>query len=190
MVLSTSESTLYQYQQRTIAETIQKAIDIPLKIVEASSLEEEIEKVVDALRELQVEAFLIGGLLSEYQRTKFNDIGMRAGIPCYAPLWRHDQYSHMEEVISHFKFILSVVAALGFTKEDVGAVVDKEFLKKLKKLNQHYGVSIGGEGGEYESLVLDAPFFKSRILIEESYVEFDEIRQVVYLHKEKLRVEK
>ena len=153
-------------------------------------MEEEIERVVEALKELKVEAFLIGGLLSEYQRTKFNDIGMRAGIPCYAPLWRHDQYSHLEELTSHFKFVLSVVAALGFTKEDVGTIVDKEFLKRLKKLNQNYGVSIGGEGGEYESLVLDTPFFKSQIIVEDSYVEFDEIRQVGYLHIKKLHLEK
>ncbi|MDI6691181.1 MAG: TIGR00289 family protein, partial [Candidatus Bathyarchaeota archaeon] len=31
-----------------------------------------------------------------------------------------------------------------------------------------YGVSVVGEGGEYETLVLDAPFFKKRIRIVEA----------------------
>jgi diphthamide synthase (EF-2-diphthine--ammonia ligase) len=35
-------------------------------------------------------------------------------------------------------------------------------------LNRRYGISLVGEGGEYETLVLDAPFFKKRIEIIEA----------------------
>ena len=33
------------------------------------------------------------------------------------------------------------------------------------ELNRKYGISIVGEGGEYETLVLDAPFFRKKIRI-------------------------
>jgi diphthamide synthase (EF-2-diphthine--ammonia ligase) len=36
------------------------------------------------------------------------------------------------------------------------------------ELNRKYGVSVVGEGGEYETLVTDAPFFKKRIKIVEA----------------------
>ncbi len=38
--------------------------------------------------------------------------------------------------------------------------------KELLELNEKYGVSIMGEGGEYESMTLDSPVFKKRLVIE------------------------
>ena len=40
---------------------------------------------------------------------------------------------------------------------------DEKMIEDLKALNRKYRVHIAGEGGEYESLVLDAPFYKKRI---------------------------
>jgi diphthamide synthase (EF-2-diphthine--ammonia ligase) len=43
--------------------------------------------------------------------------------------------------------------------------MDAETIDDLVRLNRQYGVSLVGEGGEYETLVLDAAFFKKRIKI-------------------------
>jgi diphthamide synthase (EF-2-diphthine--ammonia ligase) len=40
-----------------------------------------------------------------------------------------------------------------------------ETVTALMRLSKRFGVSLVGEGGEYETLVLDAPFFKKRIKI-------------------------
>lgn len=40
------------------------------------------------------------------------------------------------------------------------------------KLEKKYGVHPCGEGGEYESFVLDCPLFKKRIQLLESEVAF------------------
>ncbi len=40
-------------------------------------------------------------------------------------------------------------------------------LEKLKRLNTKYGVHVAGEGGEFESLVLDCPLFKKKLILEE-----------------------
>jgi len=34
--------------------------------------------------------------------------------------------------------------------------------------NKKYGVHIAGEGGEYETFVIDAPIFKKKLIIEKS----------------------
>jgi uncharacterized protein (TIGR00290 family) len=70
-----------------------------------------------------------------------------------------------------FKIIFTGVSALGFNKNWLGRILDKSALKELIELNKNYGVNLSGEGGEYETLVLDAPFFKKAIKL----VEFEKI---------------
>jgi diphthamide synthase (EF-2-diphthine--ammonia ligase) len=79
---------------------------------------------------------------------------------------------------------------MGFSKTDVGRLLDQHMLERIITLNQSSGLSIGGEGGEYESLVLDAPFFKKKIIVEEATVEWDETKFFGYYRIEKLRTEK
>ncbi|MFW9929393.1 MAG: diphthine--ammonia ligase, partial [Candidatus Thorarchaeota archaeon] len=183
-ILSIKDSTLYQYQERMFVEALADAISIPIKILEISSEKDELILLEDALKNLNVNAFLVGGLLSEYQRFKFNSVGLHLGIPCFAPLWRKNQKELLEELVRHgFKIILSLVAGLGFMEDDLGKILTYDTIKRLENLNTKYGISIGGEGGEYETLVLNAPFYEKEIIIEAYYKRFDTIRsqgEIVY----------
>jgi ABC transporter with metal-binding/Fe-S-binding domain ATP-binding protein len=188
-VLSIKESTLFQHQTRSYIEAYSEAVQIPVKIIEVTDEEKELIELEKGIKELDVEAILIGGLLSEYQRFKFNSVALNLGIPCYAPIWRKNQKMLLEEMKSHdFKIILSLVAGLGFEKSDVGVEIDDQQLKRLEQLEKKYGLSIGGEGGEYETLVLDAPFFKKKIELTEKEVIFDEIRSMGFLQIKKVHV--
>jgi predicted ATP pyrophosphatase (TIGR00289 family) len=189
IVLSIKESTLFQHQTRSYIEAYSEAVQIPVKIIEVTDEEKELIELEKGIKELDVEAILIGGLLSEYQRFKFNSVALNLGIPCYAPIWRKNQKMLLEEMKSHdFKIILSLVAGLGFEKSDVGVEIDDQQLKRLEQLEKKYGLSIGGEGGEYETLVLDAPFFKKKIELTEKEVIFDEIRSMGFLQIKKVHV--
>jgi len=64
-----------------------------------------------------------------------------------------------------FEVIITGVYAYGFDKEWLGKKINEKTVKALKELNIKYGVSLVGEGGEYETLVLDAQFFRKRIKI-------------------------
>ncbi len=78
----------------------------------------------------------------------------------------------MEEIIDlEFRVIIVAVSAYGFSQEWLGREINRETAEALNRLNSKYGVSPVGEGGEYETLVLDAPFFKKRIKV----VEADEV---------------
>lgn len=181
-VLSGKESTLFQYQKKPYIEAFSQAVQIPIKIIEVIDEKKELVELEKGLREIKVEAILIGGLLSEYQRSKFNSVAMSIGIPCYAPIWRKNQKMLLQEMVSYnFKIILSLVAGVGFKEKDVGAEITPQFLNRLEQLNTKFGISLGGEGGEYETLVLDTPFFKKRIEIIEKEVIFDEKRLQGYL---------
>ena len=44
--------------------------------------------------------------------------------------------------------------------------VIKKMKDKLMSLKNKYGVNVCGEGGEYESITLDCPIYKKRIVID------------------------
>jgi len=52
----------------------------------------------------------------------------------------------------------------------LGKEIDEELIKKLVNLGERYGISPSGEGGEIETTVLDAPFFKKKIEVVESEI--------------------
>jgi len=61
--------------------------------------------------------------------------------------------------------IVVQVAAYGMSESWLGRKLDDRAVDDLFVLNRKYGVHVMGEGGEYETLVLDAPVFKKRIAI-------------------------
>ena len=59
--------------------------------------------------------------------------------------------------------MITKTAAEGLNKEWEGQIIDKNNLKKLKKIVEKHKISIMGEGGEYETLVLNAPFYSKEL---------------------------
>ncbi|KAG2013521.1 hypothetical protein CC2G_010422 [Coprinopsis cinerea AmutBmut pab1-1] len=62
--------------------------------------------------------------------------------------------------------VLIKVAGIGLTPKHLGKTL-AEMQPTLTKLNSLYGLHVCGEGGEYETLTIDCPLFKSRIVLEE-----------------------
>lgn len=175
-VLSEEDSYLYQHQEEDVAKTLAQAVGLPLVLVRAENSEEELGRLEEALRSLDVHAFLIGGLLSEYQRTKFNEVGRRVGIPCFAPLWRKDQSLLLTDLLNHFEVMLVKVASMGLTGDDLGKILDRTLYDRLHELARTMGLSAVGEGGEYETLVLNAPFFQGKVEVEGFERDYDGTR--------------
>ncbi|KAG8914151.1 hypothetical protein FRC00_000765 [Tulasnella sp. 408] len=87
--------------------------------------------------------------------------------------------------------VLIKVAGIGLTDRHLGKSLG-QMQPTLQKLNILYGAHICGEGGEYETLTLDCPLFKSRIvLVETESVIQDESNagMVAYLRIKQARLE-
>jgi asparagine synthase (glutamine-hydrolysing) len=69
------------------------------------------------------------------------------------------------------KFCIVKIAADGLTKEWLGKVITEKEIAKLHALNEKMGFNVAGEGGEYESLTLDAPFFKKELVLKKTRIE-------------------
>lgn len=124
-----------------------------------------------------LEAVSVGAILSSYQRTRVENVCSRLGLTALSYLWQRDQRELMEEICSMSKDIskqgseaaqefgkldarIIKVAAVGLNQSHLGKSLP-ELLPTMIKLNSMYEVHICGEGGEFETMVLDAPFFKN-----------------------------
>jgi asparagine synthase (glutamine-hydrolysing) len=160
----------YMFQQ-IFREDIQKQADaMNLQIIfqetkgikekELKDLENAIKK---AKKEFQIEGLVIGALASVYQASRIQKICSKLDLWCFNPLWQKDQFELLEELLKEkFKIKIVKVAAEGLDEKWVGKMIDKEFLKEIKKLNEKYKVNPAGEGGEFETYVVNCPLFKGK----------------------------
>ncbi|MBU1939710.1 TIGR00289 family protein, partial [Candidatus Micrarchaeota archaeon] len=61
--------------------------------------------------------------------------------------------------------IIVAIAAQGLDEKWLGREINADAVAELKQLHEKHGISIVGEGGEFETLVLNCPLFKKRIEI-------------------------
>ncbi|MGW8289015.1 MAG: Dph6-related ATP pyrophosphatase, partial [Candidatus Bathyarchaeia archaeon] len=78
------------------------------------------------------------------------------------------------------------VYAYGLDQTWLGQEITSKSLEKLVELNEKYQISLVGEGGEYESLVLDAPIYKKRIEIVEAETSYENSSGVLTIKQAKL----
>lgn len=128
-----------------------------------------LKKVKDAHPD--VEGVSVGAILSSYQRTRVEDVCSRLGLTSLAYLWQRNQAELMREMcMSGMDARIIKVAAYGLDDSYLGMTL-QEIQPTLVSLNSMMGVHICGEGGEFETSVFDAPFFKyGRIKILEKEV--------------------
>jgi ABC transporter with metal-binding/Fe-S-binding domain ATP-binding protein len=136
--------------------------------------EEELDDLAAVLCGLGVEGVVSGAVASTYQRRRVDAICGRLGLTHVAPLWgRRQEEVLAEEAAAGMKIIVTAVAAMGLDGSWLGRALDEEAIRGLIGLGERYGLNVCGEGGEYESLVLDAPWFSSRLEIIEASAEWD-----------------
>ncbi|QYZ80117.1 diphthine--ammonia ligase [Methanofollis formosanus] len=129
------------------------------EIPSAGKKEEEIVEMEEGLAALGLDGIVTGAVASTYQRSRLEAIAGRLGMQLYAPLWHMDYAALLREVAARLDAIIVVCAAEGLTEEFLGAHIDDATVERLLDLERRYRINPAGEGGEYESLTLDAPFF-------------------------------
>jgi predicted ATP pyrophosphatase (TIGR00289 family) len=143
---------------------------IPLVKVETSGeREKELKDLKHALQKLDVEGVISGAIASKYQKSRIDGICNKFGLIHLAPLWGRDPLDLLNEMVgTRFEAVVTSVAAEGFDEKWLGRKIDEKCVKDLAKLHEKFRINVCGEGGEYESLVLDAPFFGKRIELVET----------------------
>ncbi len=163
-------SWIFHTPNLSIVPKMAEAMDIPLISVVSDGTEEgDMDALKDALEGLDIDGVVVGALWSDYQWDRMNRVLGELDLIMLAPLWRKDQDMVYDEMVSAgIDAIIVGVFAEGLDEGWLGRHIDNASKDELKVLRSRYGISIMGEGGEYESMTLDSPMFKKRLVINSS----------------------
>ncbi|KAL6122763.1 hypothetical protein NUSPORA_00019 [Nucleospora cyclopteri] len=179
-----ADSYMYQTVGSEIIHLIQKALDIPLVLVETQcqaknqeliyeeTENDEVEDLFEAIKyskeKYKIEGVCSGAILSNYQKNRVENICNRLGITSFTPLWQQDQELLIKEMINYgINAIIVKVASPIFTKDVIGKELKEVYSIVKNHFNKFNDYNYCGEGGEYETLVLNCKYFKNSIEIED-----------------------
>jgi len=176
MYSESDESYMYHVPNIHLTELQAKAIDIPLvKGFTKGEKEKEVEDLKRVLEGLKIEGVVAGALASQYQKERVEKVAKELRINVFAPFWKVDPEKYMRTLIEEgFDVVIVGVSAYGLDEKWLGRRIDEKALEELKALNKKYKVHIAGEGGEFETFVRDAPFFKAKVVFDEIEKIWDE----------------
>ena len=118
---------------------------------------------------------VVGAIASSYQWARVLRVADRLGRRVYAPLWRVDPERVVrEEIAAGLDIRLVHLAAEPLTPDLLGRTLDLDTLSEIGRRSRSVRrVNPAGEGGEYETLVVDAPFWSKRLELERARREVD-----------------
>ena len=204
------DSFMYQSVGHEAIQLISQATDLPLyqittkghakqkELFYEQTESDEIEDLYSLLLKVKdvhpnIKAVSSGAILSNYQRLRVENVCSRLGLISLAFLWQLDQKKLLHDMIaSGTEAILIKIGSLGLEiKKHLGRPLS-ELEVDLYRIGETCDLNVCGEGGEYESLTLDAPFFKKRVVIDKSEIVVtsnDNICPVAYLKITQLHLE-
>lgn len=170
MVPQREDSWMFHYPNIHMADLFAQAVGIPLVKAETSGIKEaELTDLKQVLARLDVDAIVTGAIFSQYQKKRVDEICQELGLKHISPLWHEAPLELLKEIVTlKMETIFVGVYAYGFDETWLERKINEDTIKDLVELNRKFQVSLVGEGGEYETLVLDAPFFKKKIQLIET----------------------
>ena len=148
-------------------------------VYEATTEQDEVEDLFLALQHAKekyknnnLQAVCSGAILSTYQRVRIEHVCNRLGLTSLSYLWRLlPQKELLQQMLND-----GIEAVVVKTACPPGLVPRKHLNKTLRylcdiglleRLHTLYQFHVCGEGGEYESLVLDSPLHKKKLVLDE-----------------------
>ncbi|MBU0952994.1 MAG: diphthine--ammonia ligase [Nanoarchaeota archaeon] len=170
------DSYMFHHPNIHLTNLLAQALTIPQTVVPtAGKKEHELQDLEQALRILKgIDGVAAGALASRYQHDRVTMICKKLGLAVYAPVWQQDPEAYVRTLGDEgFVYCLTKVACEGLGKEWLGKTIDKTTIDALLALSKKFRFHPAGEGGEYESLVLDCPVFKKQLVIDDAATTWD-----------------
>jgi diphthine-ammonia ligase len=167
-------SWIFHTPNLNVVPLMAESMEVELVTARSTGTEQgDMEGLKNALEGLDIEGVVTGAVWSDYQWDRMNMVCGDLGLKVITPLWRKDQEMILREMIdSGIKAIIVGCYAEGLDESWLGRLINSEAVEELKKIREKYGISVIGEGGEYESLTLDSPMHKFPLEIVSSEVEW------------------
>jgi diphthine-ammonia ligase len=158
-----------------LTDLLAETLGIPLmKHTTKGEKEWELRDLQDILSDLPIDGVISGAIASEYQRTRIERVCDVLGIKSFTPLWhKKPEILLRDQLHAGFQSIIVGVFANGFDENWLGKQITEETIEQLLEHQKRFGINVAGEGGEFETLVLDGPTFQKKLVIDESAREWN-----------------
>ncbi len=165
-------STMFHHPNVKWCRRQAEEMGMPLVMVKAkeNGEESELAAMKEALASLKVDGVASGAIESEYQKERVDRVAQELGIRSFAPIWRAGG-ALLSEQCAYFEAYVVAVAAEGLSEGMLGRRFDSDFVAYARDLEP--SVSAHLEGGEGETFVAAAPFFRKGLRIREWKKSFD-----------------
>ena len=159
------DSMMFHVPNLHVTPLLAEAMGFPLVQETASAGEAgELEALRRIFRRVDVDGVVVGAIASDYQHSRVNRVADELGLRVLAPLWRHDPRRLVHDYLAAgFEIAFSSVSAEGLDESWLGRRWDSQVVEDLLRLHDSKGVHPCGEGGEFETIVLDGPTFHQRV---------------------------
>lgn len=171
--MESKNSESYMFHTPSISQTVNQSnmMGVPIITKKTSGKKEselkDLKKAIKHAKEkYKIEGIITGAVASVYQATRIQKICNELKLECFNPLWQKNQFEILEELIKNkFEVVLTGVFAYPLNEKWIGRKIDSSFILDMKKLNEKYKINPAGEGGEFETLVINCPLFKKPLKI-------------------------
>lgn len=187
------DSYMFHAQNIHLVPMLSKALRIPFVAVRTEGeKEKELDDLKITLEKLtpeRLDGIITGAIASDYQWSRVNRICHDVGLRTFSPLWRKRQGMLLEDMLfAGFQTIVVKVSAAGLGRELLGKILDRDTFSYLCRQSEISGINIAGEGGEFETLVLDCPIFDQRLMIDDAETVWE--RDCGYLNVKEAHLER
>jgi ABC transporter with metal-binding/Fe-S-binding domain ATP-binding protein len=175
---SREDSWMFHTVNLHLVPLLAEAQGIELVAVESTGEKEvELEDLKRALGDMDVDGLVTGAIASCYQKERVDAICDDLRLAHVSPLWGRSSPEILDEIIeAGMEVVVTAVAAMGLDESWLGRSLDGDAAHELKELSLRHGFDVCGEGGEMETLVLNAPWFRKRLEIVVGRKEWDGVR--------------
>ncbi|VVB78646.1 tRNA-specific 2-thiouridylase MnmA [uncultured archaeon] len=171
----------YMFHTPSINKVEKQAEQMQIPVITIKTKGEKEAELIDlkkaikvAIKKYKINGIATGAVESVYQGSRIQKICNDLNIECFNPLWQKNQIQLLNELIKNkFKIIVTGVFAYPLDKNWLGREIDKKFVLDITKLNEKYKINPAGEGGEFETFVIDCPLFKKALKVK-GYNDFGE----------------
>lgn len=132
--------------------------------------DDEVEDLCRLLRAVKeefpmVEGVTTGAILSNYQRHRVEIVCRRLGLVSLSYLWQRQPFEVLDMAsVLHVEALLVKTASIGLDPRKLLGRTLEEVRPVLLHMEDLYRSHMAGEGGEYETIVMNCPLYKSSYL--------------------------
>ncbi|MFT4310230.1 MAG: diphthine--ammonia ligase [Candidatus Woesearchaeota archaeon] len=170
------ESEMFHTPNINITSLLAQKMNIPHidMHVQHDELQTLYELIQQAKNRYNIQGIITGAVGSVYQATRIQKICNDLHLWCFNPLWLKPEITLLNELLEHnFTVIITGIAAYPLQQEWLGKTLNAQLINELEQLQQQYHIHPAGEGGEFETLVINCPLYRQPLVIQQANIQYN-----------------